>query len=312
MPSLIVLRTHIAYGAPNKQDTAGAHGAPLGEDEVELAKKNLDYPSLEPFYVPDEVRELVRAGARARRRAARRVGRALRALGGGEPGAGALSSSACDGARCRKRCSTPRCRRAEPDSKPVATRSASGKALNWLKDMLPELIGGSADLAPSNETHLEGEGDYLRHQFDGRNMHFGVREHAMGAIVNGMVICGLRAYGATFLTFSDYMRGSIRLAALMEIPSLFIFTHDSIGLGEDGPTHQPVEQLAALRAMPNLEVIRPADVNESYRAWRWAVAQQRAADRAGVHEAEAAGARPGADPRRRDRARRVRLLRPRR
>jgi transketolase len=270
MPSLIVLRTHIAHGSPNKQDTAGAHGAPLGEDEVKLTKENLGFPSLDPFFVPDGVRELFAAvrerGAQlhaewdARYRAwaeahADLAGDFERLLTGGVPQALADASTPTRAA----------------GSKPVATRSASGEALNWLKDLVPELLGGSADLAPSNETHLEGEGDYLRHQFDGRNLHFGVREHAMGAIVNGMTLCGLRAYGGTFLTFSDYMRGSIRLSALMEIPSLFVFTHDSIGLGEDGPTHQPIEQLAALRAMPNIEVIRPADVNESFQAWRWAV-----------------------------------------
>ena len=157
----------------------------------------------------------------------------------------------------------------EPGDDPIATRSASGKALNWLAPKVPELLGGSADLAPSTSTNLDDYASVLRHDFGGRNLHFGIREHAMGAIVNAMTIEGLRAYGATFLVFSDYMRGAIRLAALMEIPSIFVYTHDSIGVGEDGPTHQPIEQLAALRAMPNLDVIRPADVNETLLAWHW-------------------------------------------
>lgn len=269
-PSLIVLHTHIAHGSPNKQDTAAAHGSPLGEEEVKLTKQNLGYPSLEPFFVPDEVRALFAAipgrGAELHARwstAHERWSRANPELAaefdrireGGE--ASALVAS-----------KTPTIK---PDGNGLATRSASGKALNWLKDLVPELIGGSADLAPSTDTHLNDEGDFLRHQFDGRNMHFGVREHAMGAIVNGLTLCGLRAYGGTFLTFSDYMRGSIRLAALAEIPSVFVFTHDSVGLGEDGPTHQPIEQLSALRAMPNLEVIRTADANETFQAWRWAI-----------------------------------------
>ena len=151
----------------------------------------------------------------------------------------------------------------------MATRAASGKALNWLAPQVPELIGGSADLAPSTSTNLDDYPSILRHDFGGRNLHFGIREHAMGAIVNAMTIEGLRAYGATFLVFSDYMRGAIRMAAIMEIPSIFVFTHDSIGVGEDGPTHQPIEHLASLRAMPNLEVIRPADVNETFLAWHW-------------------------------------------
>jgi transketolase len=269
-PSLIVARTHIAHGSPNKQDTAAAHGAPLGEHEVELTKKNLGYPSLEPFFVPDEVRSLFASVPRRGAELRERWLRTHDAWASSNPGL------AVDFDRIQRRAVPEALERAptpkrEPDAKPIATRSASGEALNWLKDLVPELVGGSADLAPSTETHLEGEGDFLADQFDGRNLHFGVREHAMGGVVNAMAIAGLRAYGGTFLTFSDYMRGAIRLAALMEIPSLFVFTHDSVGLGEDGPTHQPVEQLAALRAMPVLEVIRPADPNETFQAWRWAV-----------------------------------------
>ena len=156
-----------------------------------------------------------------------------------------------------------------PDDGPIATRAASGKALNWLAPQVPELLGGSADLAPSTSTNLDDYPSILRHDFGGRNLHFGIREHAMGAIVNALTVEGLRAYGATFLVFSDYMRGAIRMSALMEIPSIFVFTHDSIGVGEDGPTHQPIEHLASLRAMPNLEVIRPADIHETFLAWHW-------------------------------------------
>ena len=155
-----------------------------------------------------------------------------------------------------------------------ATRAASGKALNWLAPQVPELLGGAADLAPSTATNLDAFKDVLRHDFGGRNLHFGIREHAMGAIVNALTIEGMRAYGATFLVFSDYMRGAIRMAALMEIPSIFVYTHDSIGVGEDGPTHQPIEQLASLRAMPNLDVIRPADVNDAFLAWHWLLGTQ--------------------------------------
>jgi transketolase len=156
---------------------------------------------------------------------------------------------------------------------PIATRAASGKAIQWAVAAVPELIGGSADLASSNNTDIDGGGDVAPGEFAGRNLHFGVREHAMGAVVNGLALHGFRAYGATFLTFSDYMRAAVRLSALMRLPSIWVWTHDSIGLGEDGPTHQPVEHLAALRAMPRLNVIRPADANETALAWRFALRQ---------------------------------------
>ena len=270
-PSLIVLRTHIGYGSPNKQDKASAHGAPLGAEEIALTKERLGWPSREPFFVPEEVRErfaeVRRRGAELHAEWAERFERYARefpaeATEWERRGSGELPASLLEDALPRFG--------AEED--PVATRAASGKALNWLAPRVPELVGGAADLAPSTSTYLDGEGDILRHHFTGRNLHFGVREHAMGAIVNGLTVCGLRAYGATFFVFSDYMRPPVRLAALMELPSTFVFTHDSLGVGEDGPTHQPIEHLAALRAMPNLEVVRPADVNETMQAWRLAVA----------------------------------------
>jgi len=267
-PSLVILPSHIGYGSPNKQDSAAAHGAPLGEEEIKLTKENLGWPYSEPFTVPDEVYELF-AGVRERGVAAEREwSKDFEAYASEHP------DLAAEFQRVSRR-HTPdlppisEAPEFAPGDDPIATRAASGKALNWLAPQVPELLGGAADLAPSTATHLEGYPDVLRHDFGGRNFHFGVREHAMGAIVNALTIEGMRAYGATFLVFSDYMRGAIRMAALMEIPSIFVYTHDSIGVGEDGPTHQPIEHLASLRAMPNLELIRPADVNEAFLAWHW-------------------------------------------
>jgi transketolase len=266
-PSLIIAPSHIAYGSPNKQDTAGAHGSPLGEEEIALTKKALGWGYPDPFTVPPEVYEHFEA-VRARGLDAEREW---------EERFEAYAAEHADLAEQFTRVVNRR----DPDLPPlseapafetgdqVATRAASGKALNWLAPEVPELIGGSADLAPSTSTNLDDYESVRRHDFGGRNLHFGIREHAMGAIVNAMTIAGLRAYGATFLVFSDYMRGAIRLAAIMEIPSIFVFTHDSIGVGEDGPTHQPIEQVASLRAMPNLEVIRPADAHETVLTWHW-------------------------------------------
>jgi transketolase len=267
-PSLIVLPTHIGYGSPNKQDTAAAHGEPLGEEEVRLTKEALDWPTQEPFFVPEEVRE---AFAPVLERGIEAEGEWSSLF---EEYAADNPEPAAEFTRVTHRDPPPLPPIAEaptltPDDGPIATRAASGKALNWLAPRIPELLGGAADLAPSTATQLDGEPSVTRHAFRGRNLHFGVREHAMGAIVNGLAIEGLRAYGATFLTFSDYMRAAIRLSALMQIPSIFVFTHDSILMGEDGPTHQPIEQLAALRAIPNLEVIRPADYRETFLAWHW-------------------------------------------
>jgi len=256
-PSLIIVRTHIAYGSPHKQDTAEAHGAPLGEDEVKLTKQQLAWPSLEPFHVPEEALAQWRLardrGARleaewrhkheAYRRAFPELAAELeRRLAGRLP----------EGWDSGLPVFTPQ------DAQ--ATRAASGKALTALASTLPELIGGSADLAGSTNVVFKNGGDVAPGSWGARNIHFGVREHGMGAILNGLALHGgVRPVGSTFLIFSDYMRPPIRLAALCDLPVIYVFTHDSIGLGEDGPTHQPIEQLAGLRAIPNLIVIRPAD-----------------------------------------------------
>ena len=268
-PTLIVVDSHIGYGSPHKQDTNAAHGEPLGEEEVRLVKKFYGWPEDAKFLVPEGVREHFQDGIGKR-------GRDLRAQW--EKVFAEYSRKYPELADRLHRMQ----RRELPDgwdknlptfpadSKGLATRESSGRVLNALAQNIPWLIGGSADLATSNKTNLkfEGAGDFQAGSYGGRNLHFGVREHVMGASVNGITVSGIRAFGATFFNFSDYMRASIRLAALMEIPSIFIFTHDSIGVGEDGPTHQPIEQLASLRAMPNLIVLRPGDANEVVEAWK--------------------------------------------
>ena len=270
-PSLIVVRTHIAPGAPNKQDTHGAHGSPLGEDEIRLTKEVYGFPSLEPFFVPDEaldhVRGCVERGEEQRSQWLEAFD-AYRAAHGAEAAELErwLARALPDGFGA----SVPR---KGPDAGMIATRKASQEVIQWAAAELPELVGGSADLAPSTLTLIDGGGSVEAGEYGGRNLHFGIREHAMGAIVNGLVLMGLRAYGSGFLIFSDYMKGAIRLAAIMRIPSTFVFTHDSIGVGEDGPTHQPIEQLVTLRATPNLDVVRPAGFNETALAWRHALRQ---------------------------------------
>ncbi len=268
-PTLIVVDSHIAYGAPHKQDTSAAHGEPLGEDEIRLAKRNYGWPEDAHFLVPDGVREHFAAelGARGARLRAEWLTR-FNAYREAYPDlADALY-------RMQHRQLPDGWDRDLPtfpaDPKGLATRDSSGQVLNTVARNVPWLIGGAADLFPSTKTRLtfDGAGDLERDTPGGRNLHFGIREHAMGAIVNGLALSKVRAYGATFLIFSDYMRAPIRLSALMEIPTIWIFTHDSIGLGEDGPTHQPVEQLASLRAIPGLVVLRPADANEVVEAWR--------------------------------------------
>jgi len=269
-PSLIIMRTHIAPGSPNKQDTGEAHGAPLGEEEVRLTKEAYGWPTEPPFLVPDEVlARYAEAGAHGAAHEAEWEARA-----------GAYRAAHPDLWDEFERVVQRRLPdgwdagvpRFEPGEK-IATRKASQQVIQWAAARVPELAGGSADLAPSTLTLIDGADSVGPGAYGGRNLHFGIREHAMGAVVNGLTLHGLRAYGATFLIFSDYMRGAVRLAALMRIPSIFVFTHDSIGLGEDGPTHQPIEQLAGLRAMPNLYVVRPADANETALAWRFALAQ---------------------------------------
>ena len=268
-PTLIILDSHIGYGSPHKQDSNSSHGEPLGEEEVKLVKKFYGWPEDAKFLVPDGVRERFRDTIGKR-------GRELRAK---------WSQSFADYSKkfpeLSERLSHMQHHELPAgwdkniptfpaDAKGVATRESSGKVLNAFAQNIPWLIGGSADLATSNKTTLkfEGAGDFKAGNYAGRNLHFGVREHVMGASVNGMTVSSIRAYGATFFNFSDYMRPSMRLAALMQIPSIFVFTHDSIGLGEDGPTHQPIEQLASLRAMPNMIVLRPGDANEVVEAWR--------------------------------------------
>lgn len=268
-PTLIILDSHIGYGSPHKQDSNSSHGEPLGEEEVKLVKKFYGWPTDAKFLVPDGVREHFRdtIGKRGEELRARwtrvfaeysnkfpELSKRLSQMQHHELPAGWDEGAPTFPA----------------DAKGLATRESSGKVLTAFAQKIPWLIGGSADLATSNKTTLkfDGAGDFQAGNYAGRNLHFGVREHAMGASVNGMTLSSVRAFGATFFNFSDYMRPSMRLAALMQIPSIFIFTHDSIGLGEDGPTHQPIEQLASLRAMPNMIVLRPGDANEVVEAWK--------------------------------------------
>jgi transketolase len=268
-PTLIIVDSHIGYGSPHKQDTNAAHGEPLGEEEVRLTKKFYGWPEDAKFLVPDGVRENFRDGIGKR-------GRELHAQWSKRfADYSAKYPELAEQLRLMQHRELPagwdkNLPTFPADPKGVATRESGGKVLNALAQNIPWLIGGAADLATSNKTTLkfEGAGEFEAGSYGGRNFHFGVREHVMGASVNGMVVSYLRAFGATFFNFSDYMRPSIRLAALMEIPSIFVYTHDSIGLGEDGPTHQPIEQLASLRAMPNLIVLRPGDANEVVEAWK--------------------------------------------
>jgi transketolase len=268
-PTLFVVDSHIGYGSPNKQDSSAAHGEPLGDAEVKLVKKFYGWPEDAQFLVPDGVYDQFKNGVGKR---------------------GAEAQAAWNTKYAEYKTKFPELASQidqiqhwqlpkgwdkdlpiyPADPKGVASRDSSGKALNVLAKNIPWLIGGSADLAHSNKTNLtfDGAGDFYAGEYRGRNLHFGVREHAMGAIVNGMSVSRLRAFGATFFNFSDYMRPAMRLAALMETPSIFIFTHDSIGVGEDGPTHQPIAQLASFRAMPNMMVMRPADANEVVEAYK--------------------------------------------
>jgi transketolase len=268
-PTLIIVRSVIAWGSPNKQNTHGAHGAPLGADEVRLTKRAYGWPEDQQFYVPDEVRTLFAEGIQCRGRQLHDQWHAKF-----EQYAKQYPDLADQVQRIRHG-QLPIGWDADlkpfpADAKGMASRSSSGKVLNQVAKNVPWLLGGSADLAPSNNTLLNFDqaGDFTMQTPGGRNFHFGIREHAMGAIVNGMATCGLRPYGATFFVFADYMRPPMRLAAMMELPALFIFTHDSIGVGEDGPTHEPVEHLASLRAIPGLVVLRPGDANEVLEAYR--------------------------------------------
>src|SRR6266498_3940644 len=268
-PTLIIVDSHIGYGSPTKQDTHAAHGEPLGEEEIKLTKRFYGWPEDAKFLVPEGVREHFAAGMGAR--GARRRGEWMALF---ESYKAKYPAQADALYRMQHRQlpegwdkSLPSF---PPDAKGVAGRDASAKVMNAVAQNIPWIIGGSADLAPSTKTRLtfEGAGDFEAGSYGGRNFHFGIREHAMGAILNGLSLCKVRPYGSGFLIFSDYGRAPIRLAAIMEIPVIYVFTHDSIGVGEDGPTHQPVEQLVSLRSMPGLIVIRPADANEVTEAWK--------------------------------------------
>jgi transketolase len=272
-PTLIIVKTIIGYGSPNKANTSKAHGEALGADEIKLTKAAYGWPENESFLVPPEVPEHFQNTLGERGRDAREAWEELFQKYTTE------FPELAEQINQMQRNELPKGWDKEivtfpADAKGNATRNTGGKALNAFAKNIPWLVGGSADLAPSTKTLLEfdGTGSFSAEDFAGRNFHFGIREHAMAAAVNGMVLSGLRAYGATFFVFSDYCRPSLRLAAIMNLPSVFLFTHDSIGVGEDGPTHQPVEQLAAMRAIPNLLLIRPGDANESAYAWKAALA----------------------------------------
>jgi transketolase len=275
-PTLIVVHSIIGWGAPHKQDTAGAHGEALGVEEVALTKKAYGWPEDKFFYVPDGVYERFAQGIGARGKAAREqwqanhdahaakypdLSREFAQIEAHELPAGWDSDIPTFDA----------------DPKGLASRDSSGKVLNAIAARIPWMIGGAADLSPSTKTNLkfEGAGSFEADNYGGRNLHFGIREHGMGAVVNGLALSNLRPFGSTFLIFSDYMKPPIRLSAIMEVPSIFVFTHDSIGVGEDGPTHQPIEQLASLRAVPGLTVLRPGDANEVAEAWRVTLAHPR-------------------------------------
>lgn len=309
-PSFIAVRTHIGYGSPHKQDTASAHGEPLGVDEIKVTKEKLGWPVDEDFYVPKEVLDHFRSvcGQGIEKEQAwnklveqyekeyPEMAEDLKAMERGMIPAGWEKNLPDFPA----------------DAKGMATRAASGKVINALASDIPALFGGSADLAPSNKTMISKAGDFAAGRYDGRNIHFGVREHGMGAMLNGMSLHGgVIPYGGTFLVFSDYMKPPMRLAAMMGRQVIYVFTHDSIGLGEDGPTHQPIEHLASLRAIPGLTVIRPADANETAAAWKIALQQQSgptaliltrqnvptmSLDRNLVHEGVARGAYIVSDP----------------
>jgi transketolase len=268
-PTLIIVNSHIGYGSPHKQDTSAAHGEPLGADEVKLVKKNYGWPVDAQFLVPDGVLENFHDGIGER---GKELSSDWKELFNGYD---QQFPDLADNINRMQRRDLPdgwdkNLPAFPPDPKGIATRESSGKVLNVVAENIPWLVGGSADLATSNKTTLkfEGAADFQAGNYAGRNFHFGVREHGMAAALNGMVLSKLRAFGGTFFNFTDYMRPSMRLAAIMEIPTIYVLTHDSIGLGEDGPTHQPVEQLASLRAMPGMITMRPGDANEVVEAWK--------------------------------------------
>ena len=272
-PSIIMLKTHIAHGSPNKQDTADAHGAPLGEEEIRLTKAALGWKEKAPFAIPkralNSFRKCIAKGEKAEAawmKAYQQYNKQFPELA--DAWLNGLTRFVPKGWEA----ALPQFK---TEDGPMATRAASGKVLNAAAAVFPSLMGGSADLAPSNKTYIEGSPEFQKKNYAGRNIRFGVREFAMGAILSGMFLHGgVRPYGGTFLVFADYMRPAIRVASLMRLPVIYVFTHDSVAVGEDGPTHQPVEHLASLRAIPNLTVIRPADATETAQAWRKAIAIQ--------------------------------------
>jgi len=269
-PTLVQIKTHIAYGSPNKQDSSDAHGAPLGNEEIKLVKKFYGVPEDKDFYVPEEVLENCRKAlpfGKGFEQSWQEVFDEFKTQSPEQAGKfvdtikGFLTENWAE-----------KIPEFKPEDAPVATRAASGQVLNAIAENLPALMGGSADLAPSNKTYLNCSTEFQKNSYDGRNIRFGVREHAMGAIMSGMYLhSGVRPYGGTFLVFADYMRSAIRMASLMKLPLIYVFTHDSVAVGEDGPTHQPVEHVASLRAIPGLNVVRPADANETASAWKLAL-----------------------------------------
>jgi transketolase len=274
-PTLIIVDSHIAWGAPNKQDTSAAHGEPLGEEEIRLTKRNYGWPEDAKFLVPDGVLEHFRNGIGKRGKGLRDAWfKQLEEYTKKSPQlADELTKIQHRGLPAGWDKELPTF---PPDPKGMGTRESSGKVLNAVAKNVPWLIGGAADLAPSTKTRLtfEGAGDFEAVSYGGRNFHFGIREHAMAAIINGLSVSKVRPFGSTFFVFSDYLRPALRLSALMEIPTIYVFTHDSIGVGEDGPTHQPVEHLASLRAIPGLITLRPADANEVVEAWKFIMHRQ--------------------------------------
>jgi transketolase len=267
-PTLIVLDSHIGYGSPNKQDTSAAHGEPLGDDEVRLVKRAYGWPEDAKFLAPESVYERFEAGigargAKARAQWSKRFAEYRAKYPELATEIGLMERRELPASWDGNLPTFP------ADAKGIAGRDASGKVLNVLAKNIPWFLGGSADLAPSNKTTLMDAGDFQAGNYGGKNLHFGIREHAMAAIVNGLSLSKVRAFGATFFIFSDYARPSIRLSALMELPTILVFTHDAMGDGEDGPTHQPVEHLASFRAIPGLVTIRPADANEVVEAYRY-------------------------------------------
>jgi len=269
-PSLIITKTHIGFGSPNKQDTSSVHGSPLGDEEIKLTKKNLGWEYEESFFIPDEVKNLFEEAKKKHQQDEEEWNKLFAGYKKKYPQEAKLFLEVMSGNFGEEWIS--KLPTFADDGKKMATRQASGKVINAIAASLPTFIGGSADLAPSNNTFLNGFTEYSKENRSGRNFHFGIREHAMASLMNGMAMYGgVIPFGGTFLVFSDYLRPAIRLASLSKIKVIYVFTHDTIGLGEDGPTHQPVEHFAALRSIPGLIVLRPADANETASAWKFAI-----------------------------------------